>query len=179
MQLKPSFEFGDQAVAENDLGQIQSGLDLGVLGSPHTLTQSSERECSTVLNLGAIFREFCELIHEEEADLNLKEWADLLGICPIRVGQALGLNSLLDLDTDAVDLEIALLELMNDDRAKVSEALVNIFGNESSLFASLFKACDGRQIEEPDLDDYFVLNDVTPNKMRGFDWITDGMPMLH
>jgi hypothetical protein len=132
-----------------------------------------------LLNLGAIFREFCELIHEEVAELDLDEWADTLGISAVRVGQALGPSSLLDLDTDSVDLATALLELMNEDRPNVCEALVNIFGNESSLFASLFKACDGRQIEEPELDDYFVLNDISPNKMRGFEWITEGMPMLH
>jgi hypothetical protein len=65
---------------------------------------------------------------------------------------------------------------MNDDRPNVCKAPVNIFGNESSLFVSLFKACDGRQIEEPELDNYFLLNDISPNKMRGFEWITEGMP---
>lgn len=80
---------------------------------------------------------------------------------------------------DDLDLEYAIDELMDQSRSEIVPTLVKSFGNESALFLSLWKASDGAEIEEPEEDDRLVLNEVTPLKMRAFEWITNGMPSLH
>jgi hypothetical protein len=54
-------------------------------------------------------------------------------------------------------------------------ASVKSFGNESSLFVSLWKQTEPKNAKA---DDYFGLNKVTPEKMRAIDWIGEGTPRL-
>ena len=98
-------------------------------------------------------------------------------ISPIRVGQVLGPGTLKESMVD-LNLESAINELMDQNRDEIVSALVEYFGNDSSLFLSLWKASDGAEIEEPEEDGYFVLNEVTPEKMRAFEWIGEAMPRL-
>jgi hypothetical protein len=130
------------------------------------------------LTVGIMFREFCELAREETFELDASEWANALEISPVRVGQALGSDSLKDFE-DSLDLETALSYLIDQNRSEVFSVLVKAFGTESSLFASLWKASDGAEIEEPEEDVYRILNETSPNKMRAFEWITEGMPAIH
>ena len=55
-------------------------------------------------------------------------------------------------------------------------ASVKSFGNDSSLFVSLWKPLT--EPKNAKADDYFALNKVTPEKMRAIDWIGEGMPRL-
>jgi hypothetical protein len=130
------------------------------------------------LTLGTIFREFCELARNEVFAPCIYLWADTLEIEPIRVGQVLGRNTLKE-SKENLDLEVAIDELMDQNRSEITSALVRHFGNESALFLSLWRASDGAEIEAPELDDSAVLNEVTPEKMRTFEWIGEGMPRLH
>lgn len=130
------------------------------------------------LTLGTIFREFCELARDEQFEPDVYNWAEILEINPIRLGQVLGPNALNEPVHD-LDLEYAIDELMDQSRSEIVRTLVKSFGNESSLFLSLWKASDGAEIEEPEEDDGLVMNEVTPLKMRAFEWITNGMPQLH
>ncbi len=130
-----------------------------------------------LVTLGVIFREFCELSREEPFDTDITDWADSLEINPVRVGQALGPHCLEDSD-DQIGLESALLALIDRYRPEVFEVLVKAFGNESCLFLSLWRASEGGAIDEPEEEADSVLNVVTPERMRAFEWITEGMPSL-
>jgi hypothetical protein len=130
------------------------------------------------LILGSIFREFCELTREEPSDCDVDDWAEALEINSIRVGQVLGPGALKE-PVEDLNLVDAINELMDQNRDEIVSTLVKYFGNESSLFLSLWKASDGAEIEEPEDDDFVALNEVTPLKMRAFEWITEGMPRLH
>jgi hypothetical protein len=105
------------------------------------------------------------------------DWADSLEIRPVRVGQALGPHYLEDTD-DPIELETALKALIDHYRPEVFEALVKGFGNESSLFLSLWRASEGGAIDEPEECAESVLNEGTPERMKAFEWITEGMPSL-
>ena len=130
-----------------------------------------------LITLGVIFREFCELTRGEPFDAGIIDWADSLEICPVRVGQVLGPKYLEDSD-DPVELESALLALIDQVRPDVSDTLVKGFGNESTLFLSLWRASEGGAIDEPEEDADSVLNEVAPEKMKAFEWINEGMPSL-
>lgn len=130
-----------------------------------------------LITLGVIFREFCELTRGEPFDADIIDWADSLEICPVRVGQVLGPKYLEDSD-DPVKLESALLALIDQVRPDVSDTLVKGFGNESTLFLSLWRASEGGAIDEPEEDADSVLNEVAPEKMKAFEWINEGMPSL-
>lgn len=129
------------------------------------------------MTLGVIFREFCELAREEPHDVDVTDWAESLEISPVRVGQALGPHYLEDSD-DPIQLGTALMALIDQCRPDVVEVLVKAFGNESSLFLSLWRASEGGAIDEPEENEESVLNKVTPERMRAFEWITEGMPRL-
>jgi hypothetical protein len=130
-----------------------------------------------LITLGVIFREFCELTRGEPFDADITDWADSLEICPVRVGQVLGPKHLEDSD-DPVGLESALFALSDQVRIEVSDTLVKGFGNESTLFLTLWRASEGGTIDEPEEDADSVLNEVTPERMKAFEWITEGMPSL-
>jgi hypothetical protein len=129
------------------------------------------------MTLGAIFREFCELAREEPHDASISDWAEALEISPVRVGQALGPHYLEDSD-DPIKLGSALMALIDQCRLEVFEALVKEFGNESSLFLSLWRASEGGAINDPEENADCALNDITPDKMKAFEWVTEGMPSL-
>jgi hypothetical protein len=152
------------------------------LGRAGLTKYSDEIEKTLVLvrfiALGTMFREFCELARDESFDTGLSDWLDLLEISPVRVGQVLGPGYRRDCE-DFLDIDTALLDLIDEKRPGIFEALVKAFGNESSLFSSLWRATDGAEIEEPEEADYFILNDATASKMEAFEWITSGMPRLH
>jgi len=43
---------------------------------------------------------------------------------------------------------------------------------------SLWRASEGGTIDEPEEDADSVLNEVTAERMKAFEWITEGMPSL-
>jgi hypothetical protein len=129
------------------------------------------------MTLGVIFREFCELAREEPHDIDVTDWAESLEISPVRVGQALGPHYLEDSD-DPIKLDTALMALIDQCRPEVFEVLVKAFGNKSSLFLSLWRASEGGTIDEAEENGDSVLNEATAEKMRAFEWITEGMPSL-
>jgi hypothetical protein len=130
-----------------------------------------------LMTLGVIFSEFCELARGEPHDADITEWADCLEISPVRVGQALG-HPYLEDSEDPIELETALMALIDRSRSEVFRVLVRAFGNESSLFLSLWRASEGGAIDEPEESGDSVLNEVTPERMKAFEWITEGMPSL-
>ena len=127
--------------------------------------------------LALMYREFCDLAFEESTESE-GEW-DELNIDPFRVGQLIGADFERDDDQDADSLaRAALNELSESARPETYEALKKGFGGDSALFASLWRTpTDGKRQEQESL--YETLNEVTPQKGAAFDWICEGMPLLH
>jgi hypothetical protein len=103
-----------------------------------------------------MFRGFCELAREEVFDPCVYQWADALKLDPIRVGRVLGPDNLNESDGE-LTLKDVIDEQMEQNRSEIVSALVKYFGNESSLFLSLWRASHEAEIEEPGRDDYTEL----------------------
>ena len=102
-------------------------------------------------------------------------WATELGMSPFRIGQLVSPEFQRDTEEETERLvEQALADLVEKARAEVYEALTNGFSGDSMLFVSLWKSNGS----DKDVDPYFVLNDVTFDKMGAFAWITNGMPRV-
>jgi hypothetical protein len=75
---------------------------------------------------------------------------------------------------ESLNLEHALKELIDQNREEIVSTLMKHFGSESSMFTSLWNASNGAEIEEPEENNSVVQNEVTPQKMRAFEWIVEG-----
>jgi hypothetical protein len=123
-----------------------------------------------LLTLGTIYYQFCSLAWDEEHEIHYVEWAEDLGIDSLRVGQIIGPKLEDDEEEDPqIVLELAISELVVGDKNKVRRALESGMGGEQGVFVALW-ASKGDE-ENPDE----ILNVVTPDKMRAFEWISQGM----
>ena len=128
--------------------------------------------------LSLMYREFCNVAFDEgTGDFDFVEW-DRLGIEPSRLAQ------LVETETepaeqydeeaeDGFDSGKALQELSERVRPGIYEALKEGLGNDSMLFASLW-----RTVHQGSLDD-ILNNELTGNKLDAFMWICEGMGRLH
>jgi len=136
---------------------------------------SSEVEKTLVLirlmTLAAMYHEFAERAWQEYFTPEYVDWAEQLEIDEIHVDELLGPDELRD-SVDHSLLEDRLQFLVNLSRHEIYKALVAYFGDDSGIFTALWK------IQEPEEDDYFILNEVTLDKMAAFDWIRQGMREL-
>jgi len=155
---------------------------------------SNELERTKVLiramTLGTIYREFCDLAHDEAWDSENLIWAEEMGLNSFRVAQLIGNDPEFSPDDDATEsslLDSALHSLIDDERGNICKALCEEFGGESMLFVSLWNSMyhEKSPDDDPDDDEGFpespedVLNsDVTGEKLRAFSWISEGMPRV-
>jgi len=161
-----------------------------------------------LMTLAAIYRDFCELAFDEVHHPAYTLWADELCLSTFRLAQCVG--SQFDAGEDRDDkslLEGALLELMEEARSDIHEALREEFGDDSLLFVSLWNTVEYKRDEEVResesklvdsegetehehpknnveidwLEDaYWVPNtEVTGQKLAAHEWITQGMHSLH
>lgn len=126
-----------------------------------------------LITLATIYREFCEVAWEEVFEPEHSIWADELGISPVRVGQLLGSNQMVDDSDDSDLLETGLAHLIDQNRPEIYKALAAHFGGRTGIFVSLWK------IVEFDEDEYSMVNEVTEDKGNAFQWIDQGMHRLH
>ncbi len=150
-----------------------------VLGRRGLTEYSDEIERTKVLvrlmSLVTMYQEFCGLAWEEWHEPEYEMWATELGMSPFRIGQLVSPEFQRDTEEETERLvEQALADLVEKARAEVYEALTNGFSGDSMLFVSLWKSNGS----DKDVDPYFVLNDVTFDKMGAFAWITNGMPRV-
>jgi len=140
------------------------------------------------MTLGTIYREFCDLAHDDAWDSENQIWAAEMGLNSFRVAQLAGDEFELDDDDDESGLlDSALSSLIDDEREDICKALCEGFGGESMLFVSLWNSMYPEKSldDDPDDDEGFpespedVLNsNVTGEKLRAFSWITEGMPRV-
>jgi hypothetical protein len=118
-----------------------------------------------------MYHEFADRAWQEIFSPDYLQWADELQIDENHVDDLLGSDEL----RDPVDHDLfgeRLQFLVNLSRHEIYKALVAYFGDDSGIFTALWK------IQEPEEDDYFILNEVTLDKMAAFDWIRQGMREL-
>jgi hypothetical protein len=125
-----------------------------------------------LMTLAAMYHEYADRAWQETFTPEYLHWADELEIDEVHVGELLGPDELRD-SIDHSLLEDRLQFLVNLSRHEIYKALIAYFGDDSGIFAALWK------IQEPEEDEYFILNEVTLDKMAAFDWINQGMREIH
>jgi hypothetical protein len=137
---------------------------------------SNEVEKSIVLirlmTLAAMYHEFADRAWQEPFTPDYLDWADQLEITETHIDELLSPGNPCDSDDTSL-FKDRLQFLVNLSRSEIYKALVADFGDDSGVFAALWK------IQETEEDDYTILNDATPDKMAAFDWINQGMRELH
>jgi hypothetical protein len=125
-----------------------------------------------LLTLAAMYHEFADRAWQEIFSPDYLQWADELQIDEKHMDELLGPDEVRDL-FDHSPFKDRLEFLVNLSRHEIYKALVAHFGDDSGIFSALWK------IQEPEEDEYFILNEVTLDKMAAFEWINQGMRELY
>lgn len=153
---------------------------------------SNELERTRVLiramTLGTIYREFCDLAHDDAWDSENLIWAGEMSLNSFRVAQLVGDEFDMDDDRDESGLlDSALSSLIDDEREGICKALCEGFDGEAMLFVSLWNSMypEKSPNDDPDDDEGIpespedVLNtNCTWQKTRAYSWISEGMPRV-
>ena len=148
------------------------------------------------LSLAGIYRDFWCLAADECWEIEYKEIADSLGI-GIEAFNKQQLIKYIDLIKEDTDIEnnfytfynSCFQELADENREIVYSSLLQGFGNVSGFFVSLWRSGQNNSVSTQtyydDEDDTFeenkeiyesdqdILNTVTPEKLRAFEWIEE------
>jgi hypothetical protein len=133
------------------------------------------------LVLPSFYRDWVFRVDREDYDDWYSYWAENLDLSAFSLGQLLGLDVEIEVETEVGKIDEALNHLVPAMRKEVVKALLEGLG-EDDLFLSLWRIrhrAPDPAIPEEDLyleDDYEVLNSVTSTKMVGWEWITEGCP---
>lgn len=127
--------------------------------------------------LGIIYREFCDLARDEWLEPYYKEWAEDLDLSSFRTAQLVGPEFEKDDYVNEDDLlEWALNELIDKERNLIIKALRREMGGDAGVFVSLWKTIEDYGDDEE--AEYEILNDVSFDKMRAYEWIEEGIPRI-
>ena len=131
------------------------------------------------LVLAGIYRDFCDAAFDEQSYLEYGYWAEPLDLEYGLVFQIAAKNNDWEIDEDAA-VEDALLFLVEKHRDEVVQALLDGFGGTSMLFESLWLITH-TPIEDDDDEESLTQEDafwpVTGEKMRAFEWVSEGCPI--
>ncbi len=138
-----------------------------------------------LMALAAFYRDFCYLAWDLAAYPTYDLWAELLEISKVLVGQLIGSDAELSTEEDEETLfQEVLRKLVRSERQEVFGALVNAYGNTSSLLVALWnsnkdhesKDCDfgveGCNNCEQSADQ--ILNYDIEEKGPAFTWLEQG-----
>lgn len=104
--------------------------------------------------LAVMYREFCQLVWDKYGEPDYYNWADELGLSAFRMGQLVG-SDFKSLDDDDFYLRGEALQFIVERlRDGVYRALIDHFGNNSMLFASLYAT-----LWRPPGDDYICVKE--------------------
>ena len=164
------------------------------------------RVAARFVALALIYNDWSGIVDEEYDELDLATLAGEIEINAFRLGQLIGASKTLNSVYEESELvERAIAHLADVERPTVAKALLTGFGSEESLFLSLWRinypapsqdegndktgTCDGQMSLFPmdEVDgggeenlsetDEQVLNGASSQKIRGFEWISDRMPI--
>lgn len=143
--------------------------------------------------LAGIYYDFCEIAWEEYLDPDYVEWAEALGLSPVRVGQLIGADPrwVDNVTANAEELLSDSLQYLEEmARDEIYGALRDHFGGISQLFISLWRskrqaspieasrtsceASDADSIDRGYETDEEILEDMWPQKQAAFDWVKAG-----
>ena len=85
------------------------------------------------LVLGGLFRDFCALAWDERDDPWYSDWAGSLELQDFVIGQLVGP------DSNVEDADSGLNHVICKSRPEIVRALIEVFGDEEELFASLWR----------------------------------------
>jgi hypothetical protein len=134
-----------------------------------------------IVTLGIVFNEFCEKAWEEGGDpesliCELQSNENRFNL--VRLGNIVE-PDVLSADADQADSFCeAMSNLVYRCRTEVYETLLNVFGNPSTLFVSLWLSSDEEVEVGKYTDELFnstVNHDLTGQKMCAFDYVCNGM----
>lgn len=170
---------------------------------------SKVRVLVRLMSLAEIYREFCDRAWDETYDCELVAWASELDLNKFRLAQCIEDRFEEDAPDDEDELfQAALISLADEARCEIYPILVQEFGSDSNLLVSLWntvtatddhcesdiedaegvqeegdsnricKECESHPINWLD-NAAAILSEVTPSKMRAYEWIDQGMPRIH
>ena len=135
------------------------------------------------LILGGIYNDFCCVTWEECFEPEYDGWADIFELEPHIIWQLYANLSDWEPDEDIEERD-ALVCLVENCRNEVVTALLNGFGNENNLYASLWGSRYPLHSEEIDgdmeliipgmMEGYDPFLPVTFARMRGYEWVEQG-----
>jgi hypothetical protein len=121
-----------------------------------------------LITLAAMYHEFADRAWQEYFSPDYVDWAEQLEIRETDVRELLSPGDSFDSDDDS-HFRDRLQFLINLSRLEIYKALAAHFGDDSGIFVALWR------IQETEEDEYSILNDITTDKMAGFEWINQGM----
>ena len=136
------------------------------------------------LALASLYRDWCCLAFDECQQDEPASWAFAFDLDAIYLGQLVPDEDLPD-DPDEA-FESALRALMEEERSTVAHGLQTAYGGVARLFLALWRSAardtdpdafddDEAPVEESDDE---ILNDVTAEKLRAYEWISGGCDSL-
>lgn len=123
------------------------------------------------LALASICRDWCSVAFDETQEDVPSYWIDGLNVEPIYVGQLLSEEELPGNPDDA--FADGLRMLLDGERGTVVRALRAAYGGtDEDMFVALWRSMD----PSSDAEDPVDLNELTPGKLAGWQWISEGCP---
>jgi hypothetical protein len=130
------------------------------------------------LGLAGFYRDYCSLAWDEHAAPTYRYWAEHLNLDDFVLGQLVG-------SAPRIQQKDALNHLVNAARPRVMGLLMQLFGNVTSLFVSLWRTDaegasegdDGCNADES-LTDGEILSEATPEKVAAYCWLDSGGRVL-
>jgi hypothetical protein len=136
-----------------------------------------------LLTLVLIYHDWCHVACDERFNYDnivLGDWCGVLGLNPhMFAGMMLEITASSRSDDETLDDDEWRLEgiqlikdAANSLRPEVVRALLQRFGGENGLFASLVRSSD------PDASDTSIFDTATANRVDGYDWVQNACPVI-
>ena len=104
------------------------------------------------------------------------EWNDDLGISGFYVGQLIGSDFVADYDED--EITAAMRDLILEERKPLLAALVQAYGSDTELFIAMWNIhCDDDEKLDPGWQN--INDNITVDKLIGYEWISSGCPVIY
>ena len=150
-----------------------------ILSKSELTSYSAETERYIVLfrflALAGIYRDFCDAAFDESSYLEYDDWAEPLELDSALVFQMVGEDSDWEIDENA-EMSDALLFLVEKRRSEVCKALLDSFGGVNDLFESLWLTTHPPKEDEEVVTQNGTFGPVTADRMRAYEWVSNGCP---
>lgn len=134
-----------------------------------------------LLSLAHLYWDFTYTAFDEGTRIGMEfhEALSQLDIAPLFVGQLLGPDAYAEDGYGRPDMAAACWELSYGERSDLVRALLDVFQGEALLFVSLWRSSECYDEDSPEIDDEELFGDVNVEKLKGYEWLTSGCPVMH